>query len=822
MNAEKVLDEFPLITSFLDANEKLTDDASICLVTPDLTGLVKNGGIGAACHHTAVQMARSGLDVTILFTAPAQFIDADEVIHAQAHYAKEQVRLVILTDEFADDVNVPTFPSDNFVRLSYYTYEWLKGETFDEVMFTDWHTTGYYCMLAKKQGLAFRNTCLSVQIHSPSTWGLYFNKSLSSSVADVRSFHMERETIENADFITCPTQYLLKWVRDHGFKLPEQSFIQPYLLSWPEVTETRTYAANEIQEIVFFGRLEERKGIHIFCNALDVLAEKGGVPDSLKVTFLGNPVQIARENSVDYIIRRKKNWPWQTEIVTGRGTNEALDYLKAETRVAVICPTEDNSPLVVHECMYNRIPFIASVAGGIPEIVGAQEDGRTILFEPDRFSLAAKLQEISSVGLSTVLPATNQTRNTQLWHDAFAAKAQNQRSVQWEEVLEPDAAPAISICLTHYNRPELLGQALESLRNQTFQNFEVVLVDDGSTDPAAIEYLGELESEFRRRNWQIIHQENQYPSAARNNAARQARGTYLLFMDDDNYAKPHELQTFFDAMNFSGADVLTCFADLFQSESAPNAATPVVTRCLPLGNPLNLAFFENAFGDTNFMVKRDKFIESGGFTVEYGIGYEDFEILCSMVAKGFDVRVLPESLFWYRRWEESINTSTSIEKNMYRVFRPVFESIQDNPFRDSLMYLFGHALSLANNSSTIAGADYAINLTDSVLSKLHHSGVETFVVYGAGIHTTKIAAALTSAEVKLVGVVDDNPQLHGGKMLDVPILSLADTKAAGPGAVLISSDTIEGVLYQKAVRFFADTSIPVLRLYACTSNQGVK
>jgi len=592
-------DDFPRITSFLEGNPaklQQADGVHICIVTPDLAGLVKNGGIGAACHHTAVQMARTGLDVTILFTAPAQFIDADEVAAAKALYREEQVRLVILADEFSEDANVPTFPSDTFVRLSYYTYEWLKNETFDEVMFTDWHTTGYYCMLAKKQGLAFRNTYLSVQIHSPSTWGLYFNKSLSSSVADVRSFHMERETIKHADFVTCPTQYLLKWVRDHGFDLPKQSYIQPYLLSWPEVDDIQNYSAGEIREIVFFGRLEERKGIHIFCNALDVLAEKGGIPDSIQITFLGNPVQISGENSVDYIARRKKNWPWKVEVVAGLGSNEAIDYLKAEKRMAVICPTEDNSPLVVHECMYNQIPFIASVAGGIPEIVSPQEDGRSILFDPDRFSLAAKLQEIAREGISTVLPATCQLQNTKEWRDAFMVKAHHCRAVEAPIPVAVDAPPSISVCLTHYNRPEMLMQALESLRAQTFQNFEVVLVDDGSTNPAAIEYLRSLEEEFSQRGWQIIIQENQYPSAARNNAAQQARGHYLLFMDDDNYAKPYELQVFFDAMNFSNADVLTCFADLFQSEASPDENTPIVTRCLPLGNALNLAFLRMPSG----------------------------------------------------------------------------------------------------------------------------------------------------------------------------------------------------------------------------------
>lgn len=57
----------------------------------------------------------------------------------------------------------------------------------------------------------------------------------------------------------------------------------------------------------------------------------------------------------------------------------------------------------------------------------------------------------------------------------------------------------VSICVTHFNRPMLLAQQLESIRRQDVQPFEVVLVDDGSTDAAAVEYLRSLEREFSEK-----------------------------------------------------------------------------------------------------------------------------------------------------------------------------------------------------------------------------------------------------------------------------------------------------------------------------------
>eukprot|EP00959_Pyramimonas_sp_CCMP1952_P228579 4778765-Pyramimonas_sp.AAC.1 len=60
-----------------------------------------------------------------------------------------------------------------------------------------------------------------------------------------------------------------------------------------------------------------------------------------------------------------------------------------------------------------------------------------------------------------------------------------------------------------------------------------------------------MEANFERRGWQIVRSENLYLGGARNKAARYTKGEFILFMDDDNYAKPHEISTFVRAMKTS-------------------------------------------------------------------------------------------------------------------------------------------------------------------------------------------------------------------------------------------------------------------------------
>ncbi|HLN24354.1 MAG TPA: glycosyltransferase family 2 protein, partial [Patescibacteria group bacterium] len=119
-------------------------------------------------------------------------------------------------------------------------------------------------------------------------------------------------------------------------------------------------------------------------------------------------------------------------------------------------------------------------------------------------------------------------------------------------------APFISVCLATHNRPALLAQAVASLVRQSYPHFEVIVIDDGSTDPGVAVCLDGLEELFQQRGWTILRQPNAGVSAARNAAAAVARGGYLLFMDDDNIALAHEIERFATAAMASGADVITC------------------------------------------------------------------------------------------------------------------------------------------------------------------------------------------------------------------------------------------------------------------------
>jgi glycosyltransferase involved in cell wall biosynthesis len=105
------------------------------------------------------------------------------------------------------------------------------------------------------------------------------------------------------------------------------------------------------------------------------------------------------------------------------------------------------------------------------------------------------------------------------------------------------AAPAVSVVIPFY-RARYLREALQSVQAQTFTDYEIIVVDDGSPDQAEVERCL-LDGGARIR---YLRQENQGPAAARNTALRAARGRFVAFLDSDDTWEPTYLQEQVDGL----------------------------------------------------------------------------------------------------------------------------------------------------------------------------------------------------------------------------------------------------------------------------------
>ena len=111
--------------------------------------------------------------------------------------------------------------------------------------------------------------------------------------------------------------------------------------------------------------------------------------------------------------------------------------------------------------------------------------------------------------------------------------------------------PTISVIIPTYNRAHLIGKAVKSVLSQTYQDFEIIVVDDGSTDNTE-----EIVKSFTDyKIYYICHKHNRGASAARNTGIKASRGEYIAFLDSHDEWLPEKLDKQIKTFNSESSEV---------------------------------------------------------------------------------------------------------------------------------------------------------------------------------------------------------------------------------------------------------------------------
>jgi glycosyltransferase involved in cell wall biosynthesis len=631
------------------ATLRLASKKRICIVTPDAVPAVANGGIGTHVFYLSRILAAQH-DVTILYATPPGYPSTPHPAWRR-FYSQWNITFEMLDAESRRHAG-----GNIYASVSMAVFSWLALRRFDIVHFQDWRANGFHAIQSKRVTGRFAGTVFCLTMHSNTEW---IHEGMRRWNPDPKTITklawMEQYCHAHCDVLISPSQHMFDWAEARGWSLCPNRRLLPYCF----LGESRGEVTIDRSHIAFLGRLETRKGLELFCDAVAAVLRNGkkGVPE--KITFLGKHGLTGKGSSAAYLRRFAKACKGRIriEIEHGLDTFQVMEKLKTSGAVAVLPSLADNFPFTVLECIENAVPFIAASTGGIPEAADS-----AVLFEPTVASLAAKLEALPLLDFTAVKHRYDSTAANAGW------PALNSAVSAASEKPARDAFPLVSICVAYYNHGKYLGQLLESIEANAYSNYEVVVVNDGSSDPFSDEVFADLERRCAGRgNRRFVRQENGGVSAARNAAAAMAEGEYLLFMDADNCAKPDMLTKFAASIQHSGADCLTCHFDLFRGDDAPGPETPVFSRFAPYGACLEAGLLENVFGDANFIVKKTVFEELGGFTVIRDASFEDYEFLAKLVLEGHQLDVIPEPLFWYRHLEAGFSRTTDRYANMKRI-----------------------------------------------------------------------------------------------------------------------------------------------------------
>jgi glycosyltransferase involved in cell wall biosynthesis len=231
--------------------------------------------------------------------------------------------------------------------------------------------------------------------------------------------------------------------------------------------------------------------------------------------------------------------------------------------------------------------------------------------------------------------------------------------------------PLVTIGVAHYNLGAYLGETLASLAAQTYPAFEVVVLDDGSTQPESREIFGKLRAQYPQ--FRFLTQANAGIGATRNQALAEARGVYFLPMDADNLAHPDMLRRLVLGMERNpDLGALGCYFLAFR-ETSEVAAGRFAYAYRPLGGPHVLASLWNVYGDGNALFRTEPLRAVGGFAIDRDTSWEDWEVFVKLVNAGFPVDTLPEPVLYYRHREAGFSRQTDGYRNHQRVLRRFVE-----------------------------------------------------------------------------------------------------------------------------------------------------
>jgi glycosyltransferase involved in cell wall biosynthesis len=203
----------------------------------------------------------------------------------------------------------------------------------------------------------------------------------------------------------------------------------------------------------------------------------------------------------------------------------------------------------------------------------------------------------------------------------------------------------VSIIIPCFNQGHFLFEAIESIKKLQGYPFEVIIVNDGSTDLYTNEYTAQLKNE----GFIVIFQENQGLSAARNTGIALAKGKYILPLDSDNILKDPYLTRAVEVMD-SNEDISVVYSDtvFFGDESGFRKVGPFNLQRLMLYNYI----------DACALVRKTTLDKVGGYDIKIRHGMEDWEMWLRISFAGFKFHYLEEIGYQYRVRSESMMRTT--------------------------------------------------------------------------------------------------------------------------------------------------------------------
>ncbi|EFA82853.1 putative glycosyltransferase [Heterostelium album PN500] len=630
----------------------------VLIVTTEIEGPVLGGGIGTAYTALSQRLADDGHIVTVLVI---NYIKKMTATHWQELYATKKITIEFLSPETTDILGC-TGPC---IR-SYHAYKWIaeREHLYDVLHFHDNGGIAYFSALARSQGISLQKSIVVVGGHGPHLWERTAN---SANLDDGKHFevdYLEKRSVELSDWLISPSNYMLNWMRRSGWVLPKNSYVHQNLLpgtimSQPSVDKL---IAHSFDEIIFFGRLEARKGLDIFLRALDTLHKELDEANIL-VTFLGANTKLPEVNMLadQYIVSKCRLLNMNCRVLIGRTHTEAIAYLTdlSDRKLVVIPSPIDNSPNTVLECMTHNLAFISTKVGGIPELIDPKDRART-LFSPAPNSLIRKIRESIRDGVYPARMAKDEWFRHKIWSNWHSVVP-----IPTQQPLVTKPTNLVTVVLVHNGNNDIQVEtnlmALDQKQNQ--YRLEVVIAtvrpllqiqEYQYIKVSQVEISEYLVSPINFQPW------NSEPIVS------SFHGEFILFVDQEDWLSSRTLNEMLNVAKHTGAHMVS---SSIGHPAMGEDISSVYMGCI--GMP---GMMYNCYGSNNVLMNKlllhtiTKNYTNEEIEDEFDYG-GPWELYSEATNRGFSLETIPKALFFTSRTEIDLSSTYNQELRVLKYFQ---------------------------------------------------------------------------------------------------------------------------------------------------------
>lgn len=346
----------------------------IGIVTFEFPNLSKNGGIGTAYGRLVDVLNEQGHEITIYFVDINQMFKNHETLQSSSLKIKRTVELRIVS------IDESTFRNHTWaIARSVAVFNKIKNEEFDFLHFHDCMGFSWAASTIQKLGLGFQKTKIVLGMHGPNYWVNWAHNRNITDPVQIQDYEIEKYAYENANMVVSPSQYLIDFLKFHGWQCKSAPQVIPNCTVFVEKADRSGKAQKRIRQFIFFGRLEPRKGVQLFTKAVAnfFLHTDKSLIREMKIVYLGKDRELNDgRSSKEYIqteLAPLLNQGLRVDIITHFDSKQCKEFFEIHKDALIVLPSlADNSPYAVVECLEQSLNFICSNVGGQCELISPE------------------------------------------------------------------------------------------------------------------------------------------------------------------------------------------------------------------------------------------------------------------------------------------------------------------------------------------------------------------------------------------------------------------------------------------------------------------